>query len=187
MSQINKNNLYITLSVRNGHILSYVRSSLLGIGYLFQMYKYLFFVGCFFISAGQSFSPNKDLSEPKTFKLIQNIVRQNYERSLQRQHQSLVDRNYPPLGHPVPIKTPIRRTRHLKPRKRTQRKIKNIQRKAEHGHSKSYSGGDIDRTFSVSKPTKSKLSSKEVKPTFLIKPAGNKILTRIVNSVKPQQ
>ena len=150
------------------------------------MYKYLYFVGCFFISAGQ-FTPNKDLSEPKTFKLIQNIVRQNYERSLQRQHQSIEDRNYPPWGHPVHMKTPIRRTRHLKPRKRTQRKIKNIQRKAEYGHSKSYSGGEIDRTFSVSKSTKNKLSSKEVRPTFLIKPAGNKILTRIVNSVKPWQ
>ena len=151
------------------------------------MYKYLYFVGCFSISAGQSFTPNKDLSEPKTFKLIQNIVRQNYERSLQRQHQSIEDRNYPPWGHPVHMKTPIRRTRHLKPRKKTQRKIKNIQRKDEYGHSKSYSGGEIDRTFSVSKSTKNKLSSKEVRPTFLIKPAGNKILTKIVNSVKPWQ
>ena len=151
------------------------------------MYKYLYFVGCFSISAGQSFTPNKDLSEPKTFKLIQNIVRQNYERSLQRQHQSIEDRNYPPWGHPVHMKTPIRRTRHLKPRKRTQRKIKNIQRKPEYGHSKSYSGGEIDRTFSVSKSTKNKLSSKEVRPTFLIKPAGNKILSGIVNSVKPWQ
>ena len=139
--------------------------------FLFQMYKNVFFVGCFLISASQSFPPNKDLSEPKTFKLIQNIVRHNYERSLQRQHQSPGGRNYPLMGHPrIPTKTPIRRTRHLKPSKRTQRKINNYQRKVQYGP-----GEKIDRTFTVHKSTKNPPSSKEVRPTFLIKPAGNKI------------
>ena len=156
--------------------------------FLFQMYQNVLIVGCFLISASQSFPPNKDLSEPKTFKLIQNIVRHNYERSLKRQHQSLVGRNYPPMDHPrIPMKTPIRRTRHLKPSKRTQRKINNYQRKAQQGPSIPYSGEKIDRTFTVHKSTKNPPSSKEVRPTFLIKPAGNKSLTRIVNLVTSQQ
>ena len=139
------------------------------------MYQNVFIVCCFLISVSQSFSPNKDLSEPKTFKLIQNIVRHNYERSLQ--HQSPGGRNYPLMGHPrIPTKTTIRRTRHLKPSKRTQRKINNYQRKVQYGP-----GEKIDRTFTVPKSTKNPPSSKEVRPTFLIKPAGNKILTSIVN------
>ena len=135
----------------------------------FQMYQYVLFIFCYLISASQSFTPNKEVSEPKTFRLIQNIVRHNYERSLKRRHQSLVDRHHPLLSYP-PLKTPIRETRHLKLPKRTQRKINNFQRKA-----KPHSGMEIDRTFAVSKSSTNKLSSQGVKPTFLIKPAGNKI------------
>ena len=142
------------------------------------MYLYVLIFGGCLISASQSFSPSKNLSEPKTFKLIQNIVRQNYERTLRRQRQLLVDRNYPPLGHPPhpphhpPVSKHIRHTRRLRHPQRTQRKIKDVQTKAGHGNSKSYSGGDIDRTFSVSKSTKNTLSTNVAKPTFLIKPAG---------------
>ena len=136
----------------------------------FQMYQYVLSIFCFLISASQSYTPNKEVSEPKTFRLIKNIVRHNYERSLKRQHQSLVDRHHPLLSHP-PLKTPIRETRHLKLPKRTQRKINNFRRKAENHHS----GMGIDRTFAVSKSSTNKLSSQGVKPTFLIKPAGNKI------------
>ena len=135
------------------------------------MYQYVCIFCCFLISASQSFIPNKVVSEPKTFRLIQNIVRNNYERSLKGRHQSLLDRNYPLLSHP-PVKTPIRETRHLKLPKRTQRKINNFQGKAENRLYKSHSEGGIDRTFAVSKLPIKKPPSKGVRPTFQIKPAG---------------
>ena len=89
------------------------------------MYQYVL-IFCF-LSVSHSFTPKKVPTEPKTFKLIQNIVRHNYERSLKRQHQLLVDRNYPHLGH-HPNHTPFRQTRKLRQPRKTHRKI-NFQRK----------------------------------------------------------
>ena len=146
----------------------------------FQMYQYVCIFCCFLISVSQSFTPNKEVSEPKTFRLIQNIVRHNYERSLKRRHQSLLDRNYPLLSHP-PVKTPIRETRHLQLPKRTHRKINNFQGKADNRLHKPRTGAGIDRTFAVSKLPINKHSFKGVRPTFQIKPAGNIFLIRIVN------
>ena len=132
-------------------------------------------------------SPQPSHSKPRTYRLIQDLVRSNYERSLRQKHESLHNRastwwqhlrKTRLLGQPV-----VRKSRKIETNNKNNLKIFASNNKASQSKynksipkkvNKPKEDNDIDRTFKIPQlfKQKSKPSSLGSNPSFVIKPAG---------------